>query len=381
MLITGDSGSGKSYLMRKILEQVSRTTQTIVFDPEGEFASLREIRDMVLAGPGGEVPAEPRSASLLARRLIELRTSAVIDLSDLTIRQRQEFAAGFCETMVALPKSLWTDCFIVFDEAHELAGEGDKSVSEQALASLSVKGRKRGFCVAAATTRLSMLSKNVAAGLKNKFLGSFSLDADIKRAANDLGFGKEKWPEIRDLSSREGLRGRVLLRRPGVEFPRGAQDARRRGRDHAPQARPAEGRAAGAEQEDPRRARRAEGPTPAGRGRNPRPGGGADEDRELERQLRARPVEQVAKEVVREVSSKKDLATIARLRAGLEDAMKVIAEINAKGFEAAGIDPELVKQGRAGGGRPDREARAARRERAAGRARQAEEGTADQVSR
>lgn len=58
LLITADSGGGKSYLLRKILEQVSRTTQTIVFDPEGEFSSLREIRDMVLAGPGGEVPAE-----------------------------------------------------------------------------------------------------------------------------------------------------------------------------------------------------------------------------------------------------------------------------------------------------------------------------------
>src|SRR5688572_3782013 len=77
LLVTASSGAGKSWLLRKILEEVSATTQTIVIDPESEFASLRELRDMLLVGADGDLPADPRSAGLLARRLLELRISAV----------------------------------------------------------------------------------------------------------------------------------------------------------------------------------------------------------------------------------------------------------------------------------------------------------------
>jgi DNA helicase HerA-like ATPase len=65
-LITADSGGGKSWLLRKVLEQVSKTTQTIVFDPEAEFATLRELRDMVLVGPTARSrprPTRPRSSA------------------------------------------------------------------------------------------------------------------------------------------------------------------------------------------------------------------------------------------------------------------------------------------------------------------------------
>lgn len=344
LLITADSGGGKSYLLRKILEQVSRTTQTIVFDPEGEFSSLREIRDMVLAGPGGEVPAEPRSAGLLCRRLIELNTSAVIDLSELTIRQRQEFAKEFCETMVQLPRALWHDCFVVIDEAHEFAPEVDKSVSESAIASLSVKGRKRGYCLACATTRISNLSKNVAAGLKNKFLGTFSLDTDIKRAATDLGFGRDKYAEIRDLSSQEGHEGEFFcvgpaLNRRGVSKMRGGEvetthptPGRRKLKPPEPSA-----KILGVldELKDiPEQAEAEIRDLAAAKQKI------AQQERELKRLAHAAPVAAVATHT----TSRQDAQTITRLRKGLEEAMKVIAQIEAKGFDKVGISPEEISK-------------------------------------
>jgi hypothetical protein len=70
----------------------------------------------------------------------------------------------------------------------------------------------------------------------------------------------------------------------------------------------------------------------------------ADLRRENEKLLRARPTPVKEREKVVEVSSKRDLATIAKLRRGLEDAMKVLAEISAKGFDVAGVDPEVVKK-------------------------------------
>jgi hypothetical protein len=47
--------------------------QTIILDNEGEFATLREKVDVLLIGDGGELPADVRSAGLLARRLSRAR--------------------------------------------------------------------------------------------------------------------------------------------------------------------------------------------------------------------------------------------------------------------------------------------------------------------
>jgi DNA helicase HerA-like ATPase len=75
-LIQANSGGGKSYLLRLIAEQTAKSVQTIVIDPEGEFATLREKVDVLLVGSSGEVRTEVRSAGLLARRLAELNVSA-----------------------------------------------------------------------------------------------------------------------------------------------------------------------------------------------------------------------------------------------------------------------------------------------------------------
>ena len=42
LLITANSGAGKSWLLRVIIEQLFGHVQIIAIDPEGEFATLRE---------------------------------------------------------------------------------------------------------------------------------------------------------------------------------------------------------------------------------------------------------------------------------------------------------------------------------------------------
>lgn len=74
LLIQANSGGGKSWLLRLIAERAG--IQTIVLDPEGEFASLRQAVDVLLIGREGEIPADSRSAGLLARRLIEYKVCA-----------------------------------------------------------------------------------------------------------------------------------------------------------------------------------------------------------------------------------------------------------------------------------------------------------------
>jgi hypothetical protein len=85
--IKANSGGGKSWLLRLIAERAG--IQTIVLDNEGEFASLREAVDMLLVVASGELPANPRHAALVARRLIEFKVSAVVDLYELKLGERR----------------------------------------------------------------------------------------------------------------------------------------------------------------------------------------------------------------------------------------------------------------------------------------------------
>ena len=80
--------------------------RTIVLDNEGEFASLREAVDVLLVGAGGELLADPRHAALLARRRLEYKVSAVVDLYELKLAERRRFVKLFLESLIHLPRDL-----------------------------------------------------------------------------------------------------------------------------------------------------------------------------------------------------------------------------------------------------------------------------------
>lgn len=204
LLAVANSGGGKSWLIRRIVEQAYGKVQIIIIDPEGEFSTLREKYDFILCGKGMDAPAEPRSAALLARRLLESKTSAIIDLYELHPQERKHFVRLFFESMVNAPKNLYNDCLIVLDEAHKFAPEKDESEAASAVIEMASLGRKRGFSLILATQRISKLSKDAAAECNNKLVGRTSLDIDRKRAADELGItNKEDVLALRNLQPGE----------------------------------------------------------------------------------------------------------------------------------------------------------------------------------
>jgi len=189
LLVQANSGGGKSWALRRLLEQTHGHVQQIVLDPEGEFPSLREKHDYVLAAPtGGDTVADPRTAKLLAHRLLELKASAIIDLYELDPNDRIRFVKLFLSAMIDAPKSLWHPALVVLDEAHVYCPEDGKAESSEAVIAGCSRGRKRGFCMVLATQRISALSKGAAADLNNKLIGRCSLDVDMARASKELGF-------------------------------------------------------------------------------------------------------------------------------------------------------------------------------------------------
>jgi uncharacterized protein DUF87 len=195
LLIQANSGKGKSWLLRRLAEALFGKVQVIIIDPEGEFATLREKYGYVLVGKGGETPADPRSAALVAHKLLELRASAVCDLYEMKPYARHEWVAKFLEAMIDSPKNLWHPCVVIVDEAHIFCPEkgAGESVAAEAIIGMATRGRKRGFALVLATQRLGKVRKDAAAELLNVMIGGTFIDIDRKRAADALGiYGKDQ---------------------------------------------------------------------------------------------------------------------------------------------------------------------------------------------
>ncbi len=204
LLVQANSGAGKSWAIRRILEQSHGKIQQIVIDPEGEFGTLREKYDYILAGKGGDTSATPASASLLAKKLLELNVSAIIDLYELSPQDRKKFVRYFIDSMVNAPKELWHPVMVVVDEAHIFVPEKGESEASGAVIDLCTRGRKRGYCAVLATQRISKLHKDAAAECNNKLIGRAGLDIDRKRASEELGFTtKDQNISLRSLEAGE----------------------------------------------------------------------------------------------------------------------------------------------------------------------------------
>jgi hypothetical protein len=198
LLVQANSGGGKSYALRRILEQAFGKVQCIVIDPAGEFATLREKFEFVLVGKGGETPADIRSAGLVAEKLLELRASAVCDLYGMKPHERAPWVKSFLQATMNVPKKLWHPVLFVVDEAHKFCpekGEGESEAKPEMLELVS-DGRKYGFCAILATQRLAKLDKSAAAELLNVLIGPTFIDIDLERAHKALGIVREQWKEF-----------------------------------------------------------------------------------------------------------------------------------------------------------------------------------------
>ena len=205
LLITANSGAGKSWALRRLLERSHGHVQQVVLDMEGEFGTLREkFPEYILCGKGGDVPADPESASLLARKLLELRASAICDVYELKAHERIQFVRLFLESLIAAPKALWHPVLVVVDECHQFAPQAGQAESLGAVVDLATRGRKRGLCAVLATQRLAKLHKDATAELLNNMVGRINQDIDQKRAGDILGFaGKDDVRSLRDLEPGE----------------------------------------------------------------------------------------------------------------------------------------------------------------------------------
>ena len=219
LLVQGNSGSGKSHLLRRLLEESAAMVQQIVIDPEGDFVTLSEPFGHVVIDGAAHSGAE---IVRLAERAREHRASVVLALDGLEIEAQMRCAALFLSALFDAPREQWFPALVIVDEAQMFAPVAAGDVSDEArrlslaaMTNLMCRGRKRGLAGIVATQRLAKLAKNVAAEASNFLMGRTFLDIDMARAADLLGMERRQAEQIRDLQRGHFLAlGPAISRRP-----------------------------------------------------------------------------------------------------------------------------------------------------------------------
>jgi len=219
LLVQGNSGSGKSHLLRRLLEQSAGLVQQVVIDPEGDFVSLADRFGHLVIEAADYTEAE---AGSIAARVREHRVSVVLNLEGLEVDAQLRCAGTFLNRLFDAPRDQWYPVLVVVDEAQLFApaaagevGEEARRVSLGAMTNLMCRGRKRGLAGVIATQRLAKLAKNVAAEASNFLMGRTFLDIDMARAADLLGMERRQAEQIRDLERGQFLAlGPAIARRP-----------------------------------------------------------------------------------------------------------------------------------------------------------------------
>lgn len=203
LLVQGNSGSGKSHLLRRLLEQSAPYVQQAVIDPEGDFVTLAEQYGHVVV----EATRSEDDLTRIAARARQHRVSVVLSLEGLDAEEQMRCAAAFLGGLFDADRDFWYPMLVVVDEAQLFAPAAAGDVSDEArkltlgaMANLMSRGRKRGLAGVIATQRLAKLAKNVAAEASNFLMGRTFLDIDMQRAGDLLGMERRQTEMFRDLA-------------------------------------------------------------------------------------------------------------------------------------------------------------------------------------
>ncbi|HTJ62771.1 MAG TPA: ATP-binding protein [Alphaproteobacteria bacterium] len=219
LLVQGNSGSGKSHLLRRLLEQSAPWVQQTIIDPEGDFVTLAERFGHLVID--AEIHTEKALKAAGERARIH-RVSTVLNLEGLDAENQMRRAAAFLGGLFEVARDHWYPMVVVVDEAQlfapAVAGEVSdeaRKLSLAAMTDLMCRGRKRGLAGIIATQRLAKLAKNVAAEASNFLMGRTFLDIDMARAADLLGMERRQAEAFRDLERGQFMAlGPALSRRP-----------------------------------------------------------------------------------------------------------------------------------------------------------------------
>lgn len=218
-VIVGNSGSGKSTTSRGSFVEIylREKRRTVIIDPTGIWWGLRFMADgspgypiAIVGGLYGDAPLREEDGARLADWIGAGDTSVIVDVSEMTIGERQEFATQF---FAQLYKANRRPLHLIIDEADEFAPQNPMPEHRRMLHHVDRivrRGRVRGFRPTMITQRPSVLHKNVMSQavtlVAMTLLGSQDRDAVQAwiKGQGDVAAGKEVLGTLARLQVGEG---------------------------------------------------------------------------------------------------------------------------------------------------------------------------------
>ncbi len=209
-LIIGQTGSGKSFTTRNIIEQLyyNKTGVIVILDPEGDYYTLRSKFDFVILGLDEEscdIVINQENAADLTLKMLLNEIHLIIDLSDADDDKiRQDIATIVIQTILQYRK-IAPPLQLIVEEAAIFAKKSMGVTSIQnvkctdALKKIARLGRKGAVCTFFCTQRITHLHKDISAECNTYILGKCNDPADIERNAKFLHLSGKDIPDFENL--------------------------------------------------------------------------------------------------------------------------------------------------------------------------------------
>lgn len=180
--VIGSSGSGKSYTVGVICEELCRNkVPFVIIDIEGEYSGLKEKYEAIWVGD--EDNCDLRWSSKIDPKLLAQYAPdcppLVLDLSEAD-RPREKVS----QFLIALYREISrrrTPYLVILEEADRFSPQsGDRLAIFDEIAR---RGRKRGLGLMLCTQRPSLVDKNILSQCSNQLIGKLVIKNDINSVA------------------------------------------------------------------------------------------------------------------------------------------------------------------------------------------------------
>lgn len=199
--IFGISGSGKSHAIKVLIEEfLHNAIPFVAIDPEGEYASFKEVTDcVVLGGKFGDLPLD----QIIFKDVLSLllnKVNVVFDLSEVIhLEERSRIATTIQEQVFQFASQQKRLFVYVVDEARLIAPQQGKSKANQIAADIAQRGRKRGIIPIFGMQRPSEVDKSVLTQCNIHLMGKLQFPTDVKYIKDFLRDAQITEAEIKQL--------------------------------------------------------------------------------------------------------------------------------------------------------------------------------------
>ena len=198
--LTGVTGSGKTDLLLKIIEE-TRTTEFIakyskvpivIIDSQDEFLNVPEFYDDFVLFSREQFPKifSPEDAYKLGRHVRQMSLSMIVKISDIPEQVNREiFVAEFVSGMASIEREHWNQCIMIVDESDEWIPSRDKRKpkSKDVLINATKRARKTNMAIILATLHPTDVDIKARSNCVNRVVGKTVEPAYRKLACQMLG--------------------------------------------------------------------------------------------------------------------------------------------------------------------------------------------------